>query len=129
MSIGGLASTQAGVNVGTMAAKQSAIAQVRRSVRTSGWRWAASLALDRLGLPALGWWRDQCFTYDALAQQVSAIFAAWGMPQEHIQITTGHLLYADLHGIDSHGCGMLWDYHEHFAAGRLAMDPKIQVIK
>lgn len=114
---------------GGMDAKASILSQIRRSVRASGWRWTASLVLDRLRLPALGWWSDQTFSVDSLTQQVSAIFQAWGMPQEHIGTTTAHLLYADIHGIDSHGCGMLWDYQLHRVAGRLSMTPTIEVVK
>lgn len=101
----------------------------RRSARVSGWRWAASLALDRVGLPALGWWKDQTFSREALAGQLEAIFRTWGMPDDHIPITIEHLLYADLHGIDSHGCGMLWDYHASLISGRLTMTPRIEVVR
>jgi LDH2 family malate/lactate/ureidoglycolate dehydrogenase len=112
-----------------MASDHSVLALFRRSVHTSGWRWAASLALDRVGVPALGWWRDQVYAADALAEQVRQIFRTWGMPEDHIAITTEHLLYADLHGIDSHGCAMLWDYHRNLVAGRLTMTPKVEVVR
>lgn len=112
-----------------MAANQSAIATFRRSLRASGWRWATSLVLDRVGLPALGWWADLTFSYEMLSEQLAGIFRTWGMPEDHIPITIEHLLYADLHGIDSHGCGMLWDYHQNLVAGKITMTPKVEIVR
>lgn len=51
------------------------------------------------------------------------------MPHDHIAITVQHLLYADLHGIDSHGCGMLWDYHKSLVEKKLTMTPTIEVVR
>jgi LDH2 family malate/lactate/ureidoglycolate dehydrogenase len=106
-----------------------ALDQFRATARLSGFAWAASLALDRVGLPALGFWRDPVFPMPALSEQVAAILTGWGMPPEHVAITTSRLLYADFHGIDSHGCGMLLDYHRKRAAGLIAMTPDIRVLK
>ena len=39
------------------------------------------------------------------------------------------MLYADLHGIDSHGCGMLLHYHRALVAGRLQVTPEIEVVR
>lgn len=105
------------------------VEQFRATARLSGFSWAASLALDRVGLPALGFWRDPVFPMAALTAQVSAILSGWGMPPEHVAITTRRLLYADFHGIDSHGCGMLLDYHRKRAAGMIDMTPEVRVLK
>jgi LDH2 family malate/lactate/ureidoglycolate dehydrogenase len=51
------------------------------------------------------------------------------MSPEHVKITVTHILYADLHGIDSHGCSMMHHYHRSYADGRLSMTPKIEVIR
>ena len=38
-------------------------------------------------------------------------------------------MYADLHGIDSHGCGLFLFYYRELTAGLLNRTPKIQVIR
>jgi LDH2 family malate/lactate/ureidoglycolate dehydrogenase len=97
-------------------------------VRTSGPLWTASLALDRTGLPVLGRWPSRVVTYQTLADQSSSLLRAWGMSEEHTAITVPHLLHADLHGIDSHGCGMLREYHHGVVAGRLTTTPIVSVV-
>lgn len=98
--------------------------------RTSGPLWTASLILDRV-VPAgvLGLWPDVRVPADTLRQQVEAVLRAWGMPAEAAAETAGHVLYADLHGIDSHGCAMLRHYHERLAAGRLRADATVEVVR
>ena len=61
--------------------------------------------------------------------QLESILRAWGMPGEHASITAGHMLYADLRGIDSHGCGMLLHYHRALVGGRLNVAPAIEVVR
>jgi LDH2 family malate/lactate/ureidoglycolate dehydrogenase len=102
---------------------------VLSTLRTSGLLWTASLAFDRLGIGALGFWPDKLVSVDALNSQVSAILRTWGMAEEHVRITTEHLVYADLHGIDSHGVGMLLKYHRGLLDGALTVTPKIEVIR
>lgn len=103
--------------------------QIRDAYRTSGGLWTASLILDRVGLGVLGLWRDRTVSPETLATQVSAILRTWGMADEHVAITAGYLMYADLHGIDSHGCAMLLSYHRGLASGTLTMTPKIEVLR
>ena len=91
--------------------------------------WTASIVLDRAGLPALGLWPQRTVTYEALAAQVSAILSGWGMSSAHTTITAEHLLYADLHGIDSHGCGMIHDYYSGLVAKRLTMTPTVSIVQ
>ena len=45
----------------------------------------------------------------------------FGMSEEHASITTELMMYADLRGIDSHGCGMLPYYDEELRNGLLTM--------
>ena len=94
----------------------------------SGPLWAASLVLDRLRIPAMGWWPDRRVSESLLTTQTRAILAAWGMTDQAIETTLPHLLYADLHGIDSHGVAMLRKYSSDIAAGRLTMTPEIRVV-
>jgi LDH2 family malate/lactate/ureidoglycolate dehydrogenase len=103
--------------------------QVKNMLRTSGVLWSSSLLLDRAGIPALRLWPDTVISEDIAAEQVGAIFRAWGMQEGHIAIAVEHLLYSDLHGIDSHGCGMLLAYHRDFTAGRLTLVPQIEVVR
>lgn len=112
-----------------MSALRAAAGRIREMWCASGLLWTATLMLDRAGLPALRFWPDKAVSQEALAGQVAAILRAWGMSEEHISITVEHLLYSDLHGIDSHGCGMLPDYHRGLVAGRLTMTPKIEVVR
>jgi LDH2 family malate/lactate/ureidoglycolate dehydrogenase len=99
-------------------------------VRDSGPLWTASLILDRV-LPTnvLGRWPDTVVAGGTLAAQLHAILRAWGMSEEHASITVDHVLYADRHGIDSHGCSMFRSYHGGVKDGSLAMAPAIEVIR
>lgn len=98
-------------------------------LRPSRWLWKASVAADRLGLPAHRFWPESVVPLSALHDQVAAILSAWGMSDDDVLITTRHLLYADLHGIDSHGCGMLRHYHHGRRVGALRMDARVTVVK
>lgn len=103
---------------------------LRETLRCSGVRWTAALIADRLvPLGILRLWRDRLITSDLLRAQVAAILRAWGMSDEHAVITLGHLLYADLHGIDSHGSAMLLAYARQRADGLLTMTPTITTVR
>lgn len=109
---------------------RSAGKRLLETVRASGPLWTASLLLDRIfPYGVLGLWPDQTIAVEALAKQVDAILRAWGMSLEHTAITVDHLLYADLHGFDSHGCSMLLHYHRGVADGWLTMAPTIAVVR
>ncbi len=109
---------------------RSAVARARETIRTSGPLWAASLLLDRvLPFGVLGLWRDETVRIETLTAQVSSILRAWGMSEEHAAITVDHLLYADLHGIDSHGSGMLLHYQREMLEGSLTMTPTIAIVR
>lgn len=98
------------------------------ALRTSGFRWTMSLVLDRLGIPVLRYWPEKRISPEVLEKQLSAVFRAWGMDQEHIEITTKHVMYADLHGIESHGCSMLLHYHRQLRASSITMTPDIKIV-
>lgn len=99
------------------------------SLRSSGPLWTASLVLDRVGLRTQGLWPDQFVSAQDLSKQIAAILRGFGMLDDHVSITTEYLMYADLHGIDSHGCAMLSQYHQAFQNGLLEKTPQIQVIR
>lgn len=101
----------------------------RETLRASGPLWTASLILDRFALPALRLWPDWTVAAETLAEQERTLLRAWGMPEAHVEVTVGHLLYADLRGIDSHGCGMLAHYHRALRSGQLTMAPEIRVVR
>ena len=103
--------------------------QIKDIVRISGGLWASSILLDRAGIPILRLWPDIAVSFATLAEQTSAIFRAWGMPESHVGIAVEHLLYADLHGIDSHGCGQILGYYLDLTAGRLTPTPQIQTVR
>lgn len=104
--------------------------QMRDLLRVSGPLWLASLIADRLvPLGVLGWWPDVVVLPEALRRQLQAVLRAWGMTEEHASITVDHILYADLHGIDSHGCSMLVHYHRRLLAGALTMTPTITIVR
>jgi LDH2 family malate/lactate/ureidoglycolate dehydrogenase len=100
-----------------------------RVARVSGVVWASALALDRL-LPigVLRFWRPRLVAADLLRAQVGSILRAWGHCAEHTAIIVERMLYADLHGIDSHGCCMLPFYDRLRAEGRLSATPTIATV-
>jgi len=109
---------------------RSAARRILETVRGSGPLWTASLLLDRIfPYGVLGLWPDKTVAPETLAKQVDAILRAWGMSQEHASITVDYLLYADLHGIDSHGVSMLLHYHRGFVDGSLTMTPTIATVR
>lgn len=98
--------------------------------RDSGALWTASLVADRLlPLGTLRFWRDVAVPPQRLRAQVDAILAAWGMPDAARATTLEHLLYADLHGIDSHGAAMLRAYERERARGAWRADATATVVQ
>ena len=63
---------------------------------------------------------DLVVAADRLAVQIaSPCSRAWGMPDDHVTVTVDRILYADLRGIDSHGCTTLAFYQRLRADGVL----------
>ncbi|MBM3598352.1 MAG: Ldh family oxidoreductase [Alphaproteobacteria bacterium] len=65
---------------------------------------------------------------DQLRRQMSLIFSAWGMPEDHVATTVHVMTETDLRGIDSHGIGMIPSYERWLRQGRLTMTPHIHVV-
>lgn len=93
-----------------------------RRARLSGPLWTASLVADRvLRVNVLGRWPSRRVAYDVLDRQVLAILRAWDVAEP--ETVARHLLYADLHGIVSHGVAMFRHYAE--APFNLAARPEV----
>jgi LDH2 family malate/lactate/ureidoglycolate dehydrogenase len=108
----------------------AALDAFRRVRRNSGALWACTVAVDRLtsiGLQRL--WRGRRVPSELLARQLGAILARWGMTEADAAVAVEKILYADLRGIDSHGSSMLPFYHRELAAGRLEMQPRIEIVR
>ena len=110
-----------------MAGERATFARVKRE---SGLLWASTLALDRVvPFGALRLWPPRVVAAARLAEQVETILRAWGLSEEHAAITVEKILYADLHGIDSHGCSKLHFYQQLREAGRLNPKPAVEVVR
>ncbi len=104
-------------------------AEFVRVARTSGILWACTLALDRFApVGVLRLWKTRRVPASRLAEQLDAIFAAWGITAEHRPVIVERILWADLRGIDSHGSCMLPFYQRLRAEGRLNPTPEIVVV-
>jgi LDH2 family malate/lactate/ureidoglycolate dehydrogenase len=88
------------------------------TARVSGPLWTATLALDRF-VPVAGRWPGRRVPVEALARQTRAILDAWGVAEP--ETVERHILYADRHGIDSHGVAML----RHYLAARKGSVPVV----
>ena len=66
---------------------------------------------------------------DRLAVQIASVLRAWGMPDDHVTVTVDRILYADLRGIDSHGCTTLAFYQRLRADGVLNPRAKVAVTR
>lgn len=66
---------------------------------------------------------------ELVSQQIRSVFTAWGMSADGASTATDVMVDTDLHGIDSHGLGMLPGYYSMFKRGKLAVDPAYQTVK
>ncbi len=64
-----------------------------------------------------------------LEKQISSILHAWGVNLPQIEPTVQAMVYADTHGIDSHGISMLMLYEHMVSQGTLNLTATPQVIK
>src|SRR5436190_2929646 len=110
-----------------MAGTRAMFLRVRRE---SGSLWALTLAVDRfVPFGARRLWSPRVIPAPLLAEQAGVILRSWGMSDEHVAITVEKMLYADLRGIDSHGCSKLAFYQRLRAEGRLNAKPKIEIVR
>lgn len=68
-------------------------------------------------------------TADRLAAQLASIFRAWGMPDAQVSVTVQKILYADLRGIDSHGCTTVAFYQRLRGEGMLNAHATVSVTR
>lgn len=61
--------------------------------------------------------------------QIASVLTAWGMPADHVATTADLMVEADIRGIDSHGIGMLPQYHDRRKDGRIIVPGEIRVLK
>ena len=71
----------------------------------------------------------QTFSPDALRSFVAEVFVSLQVPEEDAVKAAEVLLYADLHGIDSHGVGRLLTYVELLRAGKVNTRPQVKVVR
>jgi LDH2 family malate/lactate/ureidoglycolate dehydrogenase len=95
------------------------------TLRSSGPRWTATLVADRLApVGVLRLWPDWTVSEVVLGKQLRAVLHAWGMGIDPVETTLRHMLYADLHGIESHGSAMLLHYSRGVESGTI--DPRAE---
>jgi LDH2 family malate/lactate/ureidoglycolate dehydrogenase len=106
------------------------LATFRRVASESGTLWACALACDRaLPFGTVRLWQPIRVPAARLADQIARIFRSWGMPEAHVTTTVDRMLYADLRGIDTHGCCMLPFYQRLWHDGVLNPNPAIAVVR
>jgi LDH2 family malate/lactate/ureidoglycolate dehydrogenase len=100
-----------------------------RVARDSGVLWACTLALDRVvPIGMLRLWRPCMVPAPRLGEQIDVILDAWGMAAEQRAVVVEKMLYADVHGIDSHGCCMLPFYQRLRSEGRLNAAARAEIV-
>jgi len=107
----------------------STIENLKQSYRRSGLLWTISLALQNTGLPAFRCWPEKKFSSEIISRQTGLILQSMGMEEDAAEVAAGHINYADIHGIESHGCSMLRTYHQHSRQGSLNMASKPEIIR
>lgn len=65
---------------------------------------------------------------ETIKAQIASVLAAWGMPADHVATTAELMVEADIRGIDSHGIGMLPQYHDRRKDGRIIVPGDIRVV-
>jgi LDH2 family malate/lactate/ureidoglycolate dehydrogenase len=66
---------------------------------------------------------------EILHQQIEAILTAWGVSDDPAVAAAQALTDADLHGVDSHGIGLVPMYDQRRQAGRVNVSPDIKVVR
>ncbi|MBT3905874.1 MAG: Ldh family oxidoreductase [Rhodospirillaceae bacterium] len=68
------------------------------------------------------------FPASVLRDQIVAVLTAWGMRDDYIPITADAMIYADMHGVDTHGISMLTVYDQRRRDGLLTMDGEVTLV-
>lgn len=66
---------------------------------------------------------------DILRRQITSVFVSWGMAVAYAETAATVMVDTDLHGIDSHGIGMLPAYQAMQSAGRMDPTARFDVVK
>ena len=105
------------------------VASFRETWRNSGAVWTLSKMMSRIGLPLVRLWPEKKVPAEILAVQLNAILLGFNMPEDHAKIVSHYLMYADLHGIESHGCSMLLKYDRELKQTKWNPNPRIELIQ
>ena len=71
----------------------------------------------------------QTFSSDALRTFVTEVFISLNVPEQDATEAAAVLLYADAHGIDSHGVGRLMTYVELLRASKVNTKPRVTITR
>ena len=63
---------------------------------------------------------------ETIKAQIAGVLSAWGMPPDQVATTVDLMVEADIRGIDSHGIGMLPQYHDRRNEGRIIVPGHIR---
>lgn len=66
---------------------------------------------------------------DTIQAQIASVLTAWGMPADQVATTAELMVEADARGIDSHGIGMLPQYHDRRNEGKIIVPGDIRIVK
>ncbi|MGY9057281.1 MAG: Ldh family oxidoreductase [Alphaproteobacteria bacterium] len=66
---------------------------------------------------------------ETVRAQIEAVLIAWGVAAEPAAVAAEGLADADLHGVDSHGIGLVPLYDQRRGQGRLNVTPNIQIVR
>lgn len=66
---------------------------------------------------------------ETVRRQITALLAAWGVPDDLAATTAEAMLYADLAGVDTHGIALMTLYADVHRAGRMTPAARPQVVR
>jgi LDH2 family malate/lactate/ureidoglycolate dehydrogenase len=66
---------------------------------------------------------------DAIREQIEAVFTAWGVNAEQAATAAEALSDADMHGVDSHGIGLVPMYDQRRGEGRINVSAQPKVVR
>jgi LDH2 family malate/lactate/ureidoglycolate dehydrogenase len=66
---------------------------------------------------------------DAIREQIEAVFTAWGVGAEQAATAAEALSDADMHGVDSHGIGLVPMYDQRRGEGRINVSAQPKIVR